>query len=73
MEIVEARCVQCHAAQPTQAGFASAPAGIALETEQQVMANPALIKQVTVSGYMPLANMTKMTDEEREFIANWTP
>ncbi|QIM49903.1 hypothetical protein G9Q38_12335 [Pusillimonas sp. DMV24BSW_D] len=73
MEIVEARCVQCHAAQPTQAGFASAPAGLALETEQQVMANPALIKQVTASGYMPLANMTKMTDEEREFIANWTP
>ncbi|HCN71189.1 MAG TPA: hypothetical protein DIS96_05530 [Pusillimonas sp.] len=73
MEIMQARCVQCHAAQPAQAGFASAPAGIALETEQQVLANPALIKQVVASGYMPLANMTKMTDEERDFIANWTP
>ncbi|MAK56014.1 MAG: hypothetical protein CML17_09260 [Pusillimonas sp.] len=73
MEIMQARCVQCHAAQPTQAGFASAPAGMALETEQQIMANPALIKQVTASGYMPLANITQMTDAEREFIANWNP
>ena len=73
MEIMQARCVQCHAAQPAQAGFASAPAGIALETEQQVLANPALIKQVVASGYMPLANMTKMTDEKRAFIANWPP
>jgi uncharacterized membrane protein len=37
------------------------------------MANPTLIKQVTGSGYMPLANITQMTDEEREFIANWNP
>ncbi|MBC7203706.1 MAG: urate hydroxylase PuuD, partial [Pusillimonas sp.] len=73
MEIMQARCVQCHAAQPTQAGFASAPAGMILETEQQIMANPTLIKQVTGSGYMPLANITQMTDEEREFIANWNP
>lgn len=73
MKIITARCVQCHAAQPTQAGFASAPAGIILETEQQVMANPALIKQVIASRYMPLANMTQMTDEEREFIAGWAP
>lgn len=73
MEIMQARCVQCHAAQPAQAGFASAPLGLALETEQQVMANPALLKQVTASGYMPLANITQMTDEERDFIANWNP
>ncbi|ROT46234.1 urate hydroxylase PuuD [Pusillimonas sp. NJUB218] len=73
LEIMQARCVQCHAAQPTQAGFASAPAGIVLETEADVLANPALLKQVIASKYMPLANITQMTDEERAFIANWTP
>lgn len=72
-QILNDRCVQCHAAKPTYPGFASAPAGIALETPADILANPALIKQVTANKYMPLGNITKMTDEEREFIANWTP
>lgn len=71
VDIMHARCVQCHAAKPSQPGFASAPAGILLETEQEVLAHPALIKQVIASKYMPLGNMTKMTDEERALIAAW--
>ncbi len=72
LKIMHDRCVQCHAAQPSQPGFASAPAGLALETEQQLLANPALIKQVVASNYMPLANLTHMTDEERLLIAQWS-
>ncbi|NLZ09951.1 MAG: urate hydroxylase PuuD [Alcaligenaceae bacterium] len=72
-QIMNDRCIQCHAAKPTYPGFASAPAGIALETPADILANPALIKQVTANKYMPLGNVTKMTDEEREFIAIWTP
>ncbi|HLU18452.1 MAG TPA: urate hydroxylase PuuD [Pusillimonas sp.] len=71
MQIMEARCVQCHAAKPTQPGFAAAPAGMALETEQQVLAQPDLIKQVIANNYMPLGNLTKMTPEERNAIAAW--
>ncbi|MGE4125302.1 MAG: urate hydroxylase PuuD [Pusillimonas sp.] len=72
-QIMNDRCVQCHAAKPSYPGFASAPAGIALETPADILANPALVKQVTANKYMPLGNITKMTDEERELIANWTP
>jgi len=72
LKIMHDRCVQCHAAKPSQPGFASAPAGLALETEQQLLANPALIKQVVASNYMPLANLTHMTDEERLLIAQWS-
>ncbi|WP_445400541.1 urate hydroxylase PuuD [Zobellella sp. An-6] len=70
--IMEARCVQCHAAQPTQPGFASAPAGMMLETEQQTQILANQVKQVVASGYMPLGNMTQMTDEERALIAAWS-
>src|SRR5690606_7277109 len=59
IEIMHARCVQCHAARPAQAGFASAPSGMLLETEQEVLAHPDLIKQVVASRYMPLGNMTQ--------------
>ena len=69
--IMRLRCIQCHAANPTQPGFASAPSGIALETAQDVLLHPALIKQVVASKYMPLGNMTQMTDAERAAIARW--
>jgi uncharacterized membrane protein len=69
--ILQARCVECHSAKPTQPGFASAPAGIMLDTTAQATQHAAQIKQVVGSKYMPLANLTKMTDEERAVIAGW--
>jgi uncharacterized membrane protein len=69
--IMEARCVQCHAAQPSQPGFASAPAGMMMDSEDKTQVLAQQIKQVVASGYMPLGNMTQMTDEERALIAAW--
>jgi uncharacterized membrane protein len=71
--IVEQRCVQCHAARPSQPGFASAPLGIMLDTPAQVQQHAEQIKQVVGSGYMPLGNITHMTDAERAVIARWNP
>lgn len=71
MGIVKARCVECHAAHPTFAGMAAAPAGISLETEAQLLSHAALVKQVVANGYMPLGNITQMSDEERALIARW--
>lgn len=73
LQIMNNRCIQCHAASPSYPGFAAAPAGLSFETEADVMANPVLLKQVIASKYMPLGNVTKMTEEEREFIAQWVP
>src|SRR3546814_304963 len=70
--IVKARCVQCHSATPVQAGFTAPPAGMALDTQDQILLHAAQIKQVVASAYMPLGNITKMTDEERAVIAGWS-
>ncbi|MGQ7247365.1 urate hydroxylase PuuD [Halomonas sp. V046] len=69
--IMQTRCVQCHAAQPAHAGFSAPPAGVVLETEAQVEQQQASIQQVVASGYMPLGNLTQMTDDERATIATW--
>lgn len=72
-QIMELRCVQCHAEKPSYPGFIAAPSGLALESESDILLNQALIKQVVANDYMPLGNLTDMTTEEREVIANWAP
>jgi uncharacterized membrane protein len=70
--IVGQRCVACHAQQPTQPGFATAPAGVMLHTPELLHQNAARIYQQTVqTKAMPLANLTNMTDAERAQIAAW--
>ncbi|MBQ5940070.1 urate hydroxylase PuuD [Massilia sp. AB1] len=70
--IVDQRCVACHAQQPTQPGFATAPSGVMLHTPELVHQNAARIYQQTVqTKAMPLANLTNMTDVERAQIAAW--
>ncbi|KQW87103.1 hypothetical protein ASC94_27145 [Massilia sp. Root418] len=71
-QVVTARCASCHSAQPTQAGFASAPGGVMLDTPEQTKQHAAKIYQRAVQNKdMPLANMTQMTDSERQMIGTW--
>jgi uncharacterized membrane protein len=71
-QVVTQRCVSCHSAAPTQAGFASAPGGVMFDTEDQTKQYAAKIYQRTVQAKdMPLANMTQMTDAERQLIGTW--
>ncbi|MDN3521667.1 urate hydroxylase PuuD [Halomonas ramblicola] len=70
--IIAERCVACHSSEPTQQGFNAPPAGIVYDTGEQVTQQRAKIQEVVASGYMPLGNMTGMTDEEREAIAAWS-
>ena len=70
--IVAQRCVSCHAAAPTQPGFASAPAGVMLDNEAQIRQNAERIYTQTVKlKAMPIANLTNMTDDERAQLAAW--
>ena len=70
--IMGARCVSCHAAQPTQPGFAAAPLGVMLDTPEHVSQHAARIYQQTVqTRAMPLANLTHMTDAERAVLKAW--
>jgi uncharacterized membrane protein len=69
--ILQARCVACHAAKPTFAGFAAAPKGLLLEDNSQIAAKlPLLILQVE-SRVMPIGNVTGMTDDERTELLGW--
>jgi uncharacterized membrane protein len=69
--IMQQRCVNCHAEKPTYEGFAQAPKGVMLQTPEQIAANAVMSAQTVASGYMPLGNLTGITDEEREKIAIW--
>ena len=70
--IVAQRCVSCHAAAPTQPGFAAAPAGVMLETPGQLHQHAARVYQQTVQlKAMPVANLTSMTEAERAEIGAW--
>jgi uncharacterized membrane protein len=70
--IVDQRCVACHSARPTQPGFATAPAGIVLDTPDQIRQRAAQIHQQVVElKAMPIGNLTNMTDAERARIAAW--
>jgi len=71
-QIIALRCVACHSQNPTQAGFASAPAGILLETDAQLLTQANNIyQQSVIAKAMPLGNLTSMSDEERDKINRW--
>ena len=69
--VLDARCVGCHATQPTQAGFAQPPKGVVLETPEQIGQNAAKIAETVGNRYMPIGNLTQMTDDERALVAAW--
>jgi uncharacterized membrane protein len=70
--IINARCVACHADKPTQPGFATAPAGVALTDRKLIVQHAAKIYQQAVQlKAMPLANLTQMTDAERAQVGAW--
>jgi uncharacterized membrane protein len=70
-QVLDQRCVSCHAAKPSFDGFAQAPKGVMLETPEQIGQHAAKIAETVASGYMPLGNLTQITDAERESIAIW--
>jgi uncharacterized membrane protein len=70
--IVAMRCAVCHAAHPTQAGFATAPEGVLLDTPDHIAGNAQRIyAQAVASHAMPIGNITHITDAERAQLAAW--
>ncbi|ART80013.1 urate hydroxylase PuuD [Oceanisphaera avium] len=71
--VMEERCVQCHAENPDKSfGFSAAPLGIKLDSEAEILVHAADIRKVVANNYMPLGNITHITDEERDLIAAWS-
>ncbi|MCP1615642.1 putative membrane protein [Pseudomonas sp. SLBN-26] len=70
--VIQERCTVCHSAKPTSPLFTAAPAGVMLDTPQQIQAlAPKIQAQAVASQIMPLGNITQMTPEERELIGSW--
>jgi len=70
--IVQQRCVPCHSQNPTREGFDAAPAGVILDTREQIVDQAdAVDEQAVRTKAMPLGNVTGMTDQERETLGAW--
>jgi uncharacterized membrane protein len=69
--IVALRCSPCHAASPTQPGFAAAPKGLILDTPAALLAHAAQMQPQLASKAMPIGNLTGMTDDERNELLDW--
>lgn len=71
-EVVERRCVACHAAAPTFAGIAAPPKGVELDTPEMMRAHAdEILAQAVTTRAMPLGNATRMTEGERAVLAAW--
>ena len=69
--IVAARCVPCHAAQPSQPGFTAAPNGVMLDTPTNLLSHAAVIAPQVETRAMPIGNLTGMTEPERTQLLDW--
>jgi uncharacterized membrane protein len=70
--IVGDRCQPCHASHPTYAGIDEAPKGVLLDTPARIaMLARQILTQAVVTRAMPLGNVTNITEEERQVLAEW--
>jgi uncharacterized membrane protein len=71
-QVLDIRCVSCHADKPSFQGLPEAPKGVKLDSVERVRAQALAIHQQSVlSKAMPPGNLTGMTDEERALIDRW--
>ncbi len=72
LTITAKHCANCHAKQPTQAGFSAAPKNVILQTTDDLRRYAPLIEQHAVrTRTMPLGNMTGMSADERQRLGAW--
>jgi uncharacterized membrane protein len=70
--VITQRCTPCHSSQPTQPGFPQAPNGVMFDTPEQITARAQQIyQQAVVTRNMPFGNLTNITQDERDLLADW--
>ncbi|RVG19956.1 urate hydroxylase PuuD [Sinorhizobium meliloti] len=71
-DTVLGRCSMCHAREPGWEGIIVPPKGVVLEADGDIVAHAREIYlQAGRSHAMPPANVTGITEEERQLIARW--
>jgi uncharacterized membrane protein len=70
--IVNARCLSCHSAFPTDDAFTVAPNGVTFDSPDEIVRQAERIRErAVVQATMPLANKTGMTETERALLGRW--
>lgn len=70
--IVLGRCSMCHTSEPAWPGIGVAPKGVHLDTADAIAAHAEGIHvQAVLTHAMPPGNVTEITPEERETLAQW--
>ncbi len=70
--IIHERCSVCHSATPVSPDFHVPPGGVMMDTDEQIEALAARIYTTAVATRsMPIGNQSRMTDAERQIIAEW--
>ncbi|CCO49700.1 conserved hypothetical protein [Vibrio nigripulchritudo SOn1] len=70
--VIKERCTVCHSANPTHVAFQTAPAGVVLDTAEEIKNNvDRIVAQTVTTQVMPIGNLTQMTEEERTLIGDW--
>ncbi|MAZ89927.1 MAG: hypothetical protein CL693_20010 [Cellvibrionaceae bacterium] len=72
LAIINQRCSSCHSEKASDEVFTVAPAGVILDSAEQVQQWSTRIMARTVNtNDMPFMNKTNMTDSERQAIGHW--
>lgn len=72
LAMVRHHCAGCHSASPTDEIFTIAPAGVLLDSPEQIRQWAQRIQaRVLISKDMPFLNKTGMTEEERAQLGEW--
>lgn len=70
--LVNKHCTGCHANQPSDVLFKTAPLGFLLDSDELIRINSDAIHQrVVIDRSMPFNNQTGMTDVERALLDQW--
>ena len=64
-------CSNCHAATPTFAGYATPPGGLLFTRPDELLKHAERVTSSLRSQYMPLANLTGLTEVERAQLIGW--
>ena len=71
LPLIQKHCFACHSEHPTQPGFSSPPAGLAYDKSGVLENNADKINTQVMQKIMPLGNLSKMTEAERQQINHW--
>ena len=71
-KIINTHCVSCHASEPTDSIFTTAPAGLIFDDYASMLRfMPAIKSRAVDSHNMPLMNKTNMSQQERDTLGVW--